>query len=342
MKGSVIINGVDIADFGAFILRGGDHEILTMPERTEPTKNNWHERNGLDVDLSEAFFKARTLPIQFYISADNARDYEYKLSEFYRLIAPDYITMYSREFDRTFKYRYLSVTEYNHKGGLYKAGDKRGAFTVSFSMDDPLQLFRDPTILQPRKFGSLLATETALLLTDSGLFIDLGDAWATRQHITHVSLNGIDLGAFGIIVNECYSSMLQLPAVKAPLTQSFNRRSGLLAYPSQSPTFEAKEIVIKCTMVADSRAEFYYNYEALFNNLTLPRAIELDSYLGHTQCYYSKMEGFKKMGVFSRGVMVGFTLRLIQVDPAFTFYVLGSASDTAILTDVNEFILYQN
>lgn len=342
MRGSVIINGVDIADFGAFILRGGDHDILTMPARTEPKKNNWFEYNGLDVDLSEVFFNARTLPIQFYISADNVRDYEYKLSEFYRLIAPGYISMYSREFDRTFKYRFLSVTEYNHKGGLYKPGDKRGAFTVSFAMDDPLQLFSDPTILQPRKFGSLLATETAYLLTDSGLFIDLGDALATDNHITRVSLNGIDFGAFGIIVNECYSSMLKLPALKAPLTRNFSRRSGLQAYTSQSPTFGAKELIINCTMRAASRAEFYWNYEALFNNLTKPEALQIDSYLGRANCYYSKMEDFKKLGIFSRGVLVSFTLKLIQIDPAFTFYVLGSASDTAILTDANEYILYQN
>lgn len=342
MKGSVIINGTDIHDFGAFIVRGGDHDFLSFPDRTEPPQHNWHEYDGLDVDLSEVYFKDRKLSVGFYISARSSLEYEYNLNTFYKLISAGYIDMYSREFDRTFRLRYLSVPEYEHKGGFYKSGKKTGRFNVDFAMDDPLQLFRDTTILQPHRLGSLLAAETAIVLTDSSLFIDLGESLPTRQHLTRVSINGIDFGAFGIIVNECYSSMLQLPVVKTPLTRSFNRRSGLLAYPIQNPKFESKEIVLKCTMIAASRAEFYYNYEALFNNLTLPKALELDCYLGRTPCYYSKMENFKKMGIFSRGVMVSFTLRLIQTDPSFTFYVLGSANDTAIQTDANQYILYQN
>lgn len=343
MKGSVIINGVDIADFGAFILREGDYDFLPFPDRKEPTQNNWFEFDGLDVDLSEVYFKERTVAINFYISAGTARDYEYNLSAFYRLITGGYITLYSREFARTFSLRYLSCTEYNHKGGMYKQGDKRGWLKVDFSLDDPLQLFTDPTILTPRKMGSLLYTDSSLFVTtDTGLFIDLGDTIATDEHITHVSLNGIDLGAFGIIVNECYSSMLQQPAAKAPLTRSFDKHTGLLAYPRQRPTFEAKELVIKCTMRADSRAEFYYNYEALFNNLTKPEALQIDSFLGQANCYYSNMSDFKKLGIFSRGVMVQFTLHLTQIDPNFTYYVLGSLADTAILTDTGEFILYQN
>lgn len=286
MKASVIINEVDIAELGVFILRGGDHEILTMPERIEPAKNNWYEYNGLDVDLSEIFFNARTLPIQFYISAKDTKDYQNKLFEFNKLIIPSYTTIYSREFDRSFKYRYLSVNEYKHKGGLYKAGNKHGTFTVNFSMDDPVQLFKDKTILQPRNLNS--------------------------RH-SHIILNGIDLGDFGIIVNEFYNSALKQAEVKAPLTVSFERWSGLLAFPSTSPRQEAKEITINCTMRAKNRDNFYYNYEALFNQLTIPKALELVSYLGTSKCYYSKMDSFKKIGIFSQGVMVQFSLKLIQI-----------------------------
>lgn len=57
MKGSVIINGTDIADFGALILRGGDYNFLPFPERKEPKQNNWYEYDGLDTDLEEVFFK---------------------------------------------------------------------------------------------------------------------------------------------------------------------------------------------------------------------------------------------------------------------------------------------
>lgn len=248
MKGSVIINGVDISTFGMFILRGGDYDFLPFPERKPPYAVNWFEYNGLDVDLTEIYFKERSVNVDFYISSHTARDYEYNLNNFYRLITRGYIELYSREFERTFQLRYIDCPAFTHKGGLYKAGDKSGKLTVEFSMDDPLQLFTDPTILQPRKLGSLLASETAYVLTNSGLYIEIGDATGMDNHISHVSLNGIDFGAFGIIVNECYSSILKQSAVKQPLTRSFARRSGLKAYPSPSPTFEAKELVVKCTM----------------------------------------------------------------------------------------------
>lgn len=340
--GSTIINNLDISELGMFMTLNGGDSLLLFPERKQPKSNNWYEHNGLDVDLSDVYFNDRSLPIEFYIYSDNARDYERNLSEFYRLITKGYIILYSREFSHSFRLRYLSCSDYVHTGGLYKDGDKGGKMKMQFSMDDPLQLFTDPTVLQPRKLGSLLASETAYVLTDSGLFIEIGDATGMDNHISHVSLNGIDFGAFGIIVNECYSSILKQSAVKQPLTRSFAHRSGLKAYPSQSPTFEAKELVVKCTMRANSRAEFYYNYEALFNNLTKPEALEIDSFLGRASCYYSNMSDFKKLGVFSRGVMVQFTLHLTQIDPNFTYYVLGSLSDTAIVTDAEEFILYQN
>jgi len=312
MKGSVIINGVDIADFGAFILRGGDYDFLTFPERREPTQNNWYEYSGLDVDLSEVYFKERTLSIHFYISASNSLEYEFNLNAFYALITEGYIGFYSREFARMFKFRYLSSTEYNHKGGLYRRGEKRGKFKIDFSIDEPLQLFTQPTIKIPNSSKQYPA---------SGIII-----------------NGLDLAEFGIVVNECYSSMLLLPAVKAPLVRSFAKRTGVLAYPSSSPRFEAKENVIKCTMSASTRQEFYYNYEALFNNVSQAGEIMIESYLGQAACYYTKMENFKKHGAFSQGVMVSFTLSFLQIDTGLTIFVLGAEDGSALLTEDGEFI----
>ncbi len=312
MKGSVIINGTDIADFGAFIVRGGDNDFLTFPERKEPTQNNWHEYDGLDVDLSEIYFNARSFPVGFYISANSSMEYEFNLNSFYKLISSGYIDLNTREFARTFRLRYLSVPDYEHKGGFYKYGTKRGRFDVSFSMDDPLQLFTRPDILIPN---------------------------SSKQYpASGVLLNSTDLARFGIVVNECYSSMLALPAVKSPLTRSFAKHTGLLAYPRINPSFEGRENVIKCTMTAPSREEFYYNYEALFNNVCKTGEVLLSSYLGEAACYYLKMENFKKYGIFSRGVMVSFTLRLMQVDAGLTVFVLGAEDGSALLTEDNEYI----
>lgn len=316
MIGSVIINGTDIADFGAMIIRGGDNDFLLMPERKVPPQNNWYEYDGLDVDLSEIYFNARNLSVGFYISARSSLEYQYNLNELYKLISAGYIDLYSREFDKTFNLRYINVPEYNHKGGFYKQGAKGGDFTIAFSMDAPTQLFTRPDILTP---------VSTMRYSPSGIL-----------------LNDIDLADFGIIVNECYSSMLTLPAVKAPLTRSFAKRSGLLAYPSSTPTFEAKENVIKCTMAAPTRAEFYRNYDALFNNLCKTGEISIESYLGVAACYYMKMEDFKKLGVFSGGVKVSFALRLMQIDAGLTVFVLGTSGRSAILTEDGKYIIEIN
>lgn len=313
MRGSVIINGTDIADLGAFILRGGDYDFLTFPERKAPAQNNWYEYDGLDVDLSEIYFKERTLAVQFYISNENGFSYEFNLNSFYTLITTGYTDLYSREFNRTFRLRYLTVADYEHKGGLYKQANKRGWVKINFSMDDPLQLFTDPTILAP--------------------------ASSKNYPLSGVSLNGYDLAEFGIVVNECYSSMLAQAAVKAPLTRSFSKYTGLLAYPGSNTNFETKEIVLKCTMTANSLAEFYHNYEALFNNVSQTGELMIESYLGEASCYYLKMENFKKHGVFSRGVMVSFTLRFMQLNTGLKTYVLGTEDTYAIITETDDYFI---
>lgn len=312
MTGSVIINGTDIADYGVFIVRDGDNDFLTFPERIEPPQTNWHEYDGIDADLSEIYFNARTFPIGFYVSAKSSLEYEFNINSFYHLISSGYIDLYSREFARTFRLRYVSVPNYEHKGGFYKQAMRRGRFDVSFSMDNPLQLFTRPEILIPV---------------------------SSKQYPpSGVLLNGIDLARFGIVVNECYSSMLALSAVKSPLTRSFAKRTGLLAYPSTNPTFEAKENIIKCTMCAPSREEFYSNYEALFNNVCKTGEVSIETYLGEAACYYMKMENFKKHGIFARGVMVSFTLRLKQMDAGVMIFVLGAEDGSALLTEDNKYI----
>ncbi|WP_165043721.1 hypothetical protein [Dysgonomonas sp. ZJ709] len=307
MTGSVTIDGVDISTFGMFILKGGDYDFLPFPDRKEPEQNNWHDYNGVDVDLSEIYFKEKRVIVRFYIANDTTQDFLSNLNAFYTLISkPGYRQLYSRDFDKTFSLRYVSCPDYSHKGGLYKYGRKRGELTVEFSMDAPIQLFTRPTLLQP-----------------------VGG----RASITHVQINGYDLAAFGIIVNEAYNTVLNLPAVKPPLIRSFERRSGLLVHTPADIAYETKQIVINCTMTANTRAEFYTNYEALFNNLTLTTAaVSLRTYEGTEDCYYTAMQGFKKLRPFGSRIIVEFSLVLTAIAPGMRVYVLGTTDNRILLT----------
>lgn len=308
IKGGCIIDGIDIAELGMFIMKDEDYDFLSFAERKEPSQNNWYEYNGVDIDLSEIYFREKRLVVLFYIAADSASEFISNLNTFYTLISkPGYRAIYLRDFDKTFSLRYVSCTDYLHGKGLYNPTRKRGEISVEFSMDNPTQLFTRPALLKPI---------------------------SKRTNTTHVSINGYDLAAFGIIVNECYNTSMKLPAVKPPLIRNFERRSGLLVYTPSDVSFETKQIVIECTMTADSRNEFYTNYEALFNNLTLTSsAVLLRTYEGTEDCYYTEMQNFIKLRPFSSRIMVRFSLVLTAIAPGVRVYVLGT-TDNRILSTI--------
>lgn len=337
-RGSCLIDGIDIADFGMFILKDSDYDFLSFPTRKEPQQNNWPEYDGVDADLSEIYFKEKKVTPRFYIKAETAGQFIDNLNTFYDLIsAPGYRQLYSREFDKTFSLRYITCPDYLHKGGLYKEGIKRGELDVEFSMDDPLQIFTDNSILSPSLFGSFLLNEDGSFSgTEDDFFVDLGDA-VIRNH-SRVKINGYDLSEFGIVVNQCYNTVLKMPAVKQPLTRSFERRSGLLAYTKRERTFDVKQIVIDCTMLSGSRYEFYYNYEALFNNISKTGELTISTYTGDVACYYSAMQNFKKLRPFNSRILVTFSLVFTLLHPGIIRYVLAT-EDGAYITTENEYLI---
>lgn len=311
MIGSCIINGVDIAQWDMFILKGSDSDFLSFPERKTPTSNNWQEYDGLDVDLSEIYFNAKKVTTDFFVKADAGAEFLYRLNAFHTLIStPGTLSLYSREFDRTFDLRFVSCPEYRHTNGMYKDGTKRGEITVEFSMDNPLQLFNNPALFIP----------------------------TANRNTQFVSINNYDLGRFGIIVNECYNTTLKLPAVKPPLVQSLERSTGLFVTPASQTTFEATQVTIECTMLADTREEFYHNYEALFNNLTKPEAVQLSTFSFDADCFYNSMQNFEKLKPFSDGVKVRFSLVLTLITPGLIRFLLGTQDNYFINTQDNYFI----
>jgi hypothetical protein len=315
--GSCIIDGKDIADYGMFILRGGDYDLLPFPERTEPVQNDWYEEDGVDADLSEIYFKEKNVTVRFYIAADTAVEFESNLDRFYRMISePKPREVYIREFDREFTLRYISCPGYAYSGGLYKDGRKSATINVNFTMDNPLQLFNDPEILTP----------------------------SLSRNKQFVEINGYDLSRFGIVVTQCYNTAMNLPEAKHPLTRSFSNRTGLeVLYPAGNryvkQTLKNKQIVIECTMMADSPDIFYYNYEALFNNLTRPGAVELSTLYENFDCYYSAMQNFEKLEPFGRRVKVNFDLILTVIKPNRPVPVLATEAGIPVVTEDGKYYI---
>jgi hypothetical protein len=297
-----------------FILRGGDYGFLPFPERKEPEQNDWHELDGVDADLSSVYFKEKKVSVRFYIKADTGDEFLSDLNQFHALIsAPGYRQLYSREFGKTFLLRYISCPAFSHKGGMYKAGVKRAEIEVEFLMDNPLQIFAGSANLIPRN---------------------------GRPARTFVTINNRDLADFGIIVNECYNTVLRLSAVKPPLTRSISNMNGLTAYTSARTVLEPKQTVIECTMTANNRDDFYYNYEALFNNLTVKEAILLSTFAyDDASCYYLSMSGFQKLRPFGSRILVRFALTLVHMSPGLIDYVLGMEDIFAVNTETGDYFI---
>lgn len=307
MRGACIIDGVDIDDLGMFILKGGDYDFLTFPSRKTPESNNWYEYDGIDADLSEVFFSEKKITIKFYMRSASGAQHVSRLNALERLLtAPGYRSMYIREYDHTFLLRYLSCDEFRHKGGLARLRP-RTELAVEFCMDDPLRLF---TGTSP-------------------------DPIPEYNNNTYVNLSGRDLSQYGIIVQSCYGSVLTIPAVKEPLTRSFNRRNGLLVPETYLNKKEVKQVIISCTMRASSLSVFKRNYEALFNALTQPGEIDLQTFAGSQKCFYTEMRDCKKKHPLRERVLVSFSIVLTALESGEAIFLLAAEDERMIVTEDN-------
>jgi len=304
MAGSCIINGVDIADLGMFILRGGDNDLIAFPSRKEPPSNDWYELDGLDVDLSEVYFNAKKVTIKFYLAAETSEEFTANMNAFRHLITSSgYKSIYIREFNKTFRLRYISCSQFTFRGGLIKPACKCAELDIQFSDDDPCAIFD----------GTLVPV-------------------SQKENDTYVYLNDIELKAFGITVKNIYNTALQLAEAKDALTITNARRNGQIVYPGS--TLKSKKITIECVMQAATLAEFYTNYNALFNNLSLAEALSLKIADGNdVSCYYSNMTGFTKMHPFSRGVMVTFSIELVDISFRQNTYILAAEDGSVLVTE---------
>lgn len=297
MKGSCYIDNVDISAYGAFILRGGDNDFLSYPERKTPHSNDWYEQNGVEYDLSEVYFKEKKVSVKFHFAASSGVQLVSALASFRTLIAaPGEREIYMRDFDKSFSLRYVSCSNYSHRGGLAKKGSKSGDLTIVFSMDDPLQFF-DPDIINP-----------------VGIF----------HNETHVKLGGVDLSRYGIIVNACYDSSLAFPAVKVPLSRSFQASNGLSVAKAKRLVYKEKKVTISCTMRAGRRDELYTNFTALFNALRAPGLQTLTTFSGEEYCFYSSMQNFRKLRPLSISPLISFDIVLTCVDSGQVMFLLAA------------------
>ncbi len=282
----VKIDGTDLATLGMFILKGGDYDLFSFPERKRPPQNDWFEEDGLDVDLSEMLLKEKTVTIKYFLIAENTTLLQQRLNTFETLhFQPGYRQLYIEAFNRTFELRTAEFTEYKHKGGYVMNGKKTAEITVKYVMDNPTQYFQS-------------AVETPTI---------------NRKHLSHISLNGYDLSHFGIIVQNAYDTLLKIASPKLGIINKSKYATGVASDTDFTPKKKSKRIIIDCIMVTETYADFETNYTALFNQLTKTGAIQIGMRGATFDCYYSKMNNFEKKKPLTNGARVKFKIELIAI-----------------------------
>jgi hypothetical protein len=310
--GGCIIDGIDVGKLGIFIERAGDGDFLLFPARREPRYNEWQEADGMDVDLTEIYFKEKTLSVTFVAQPTAGRLLEDSIYSFFDIITgPSEHSIYLRDFLRTFRLRYLDCPEMKQRGGIVKAGSRTARFTVRFQQDDPLQIFDENVNTPTTPYGNK----------------------------TFVSIDGRELSVYGIIVKECYSAILPYPAARWPLTISQETMTGAIACLPEETTFGIKQLVVACAMRARSVSEFYRNYTALFHHLTIKEELMLSSAAGDEECFYQKMENFRRLAPFQRRPLVEFDLRFTATDSGKAILLLSTEEDEFITTEDSEYLI---
>lgn len=292
--GECIIDGTDIATLGMFIERDGSNDLLSFPTLRKPDENDWSEEDGLEVDLSGVTFDAKKVTISYVMIADNYNLFKQRLNAFEQLhLQPQDRAIYVREFAKTFILRFTEFKGYNHKGGYYNPARKRARLAVEYWMDDPLQIYT----------GAISSP--------------VGDP----AGYSNVALNSIDLSKYGIIVNEIYSSALRPRSAKDVLVRRVNTVHGQVADDGEigdTGVFvpkkkKSRELILDCTMIAESTNSLLINMNALFNVLRSDMPVSLKLAYESIYCFYTKMSRFRKRTVFSRKVSVEFTIHLREV-----------------------------
>jgi hypothetical protein len=222
--------------------------------------------DGVELASDDPVYNEKKLSIKYYLKASELA-FKPNLNAFFDLhMQQGYRSIYIREFDKTFQVRFSEVTGYQQKRGFSLSGDKWAYIDIDYVMDNPLQ-FLDPGIINP-----------------------VGPA----GNDTRVSVNGTDLSAYGIIVQDVYSTALKY-GVKEGLVYRSSYGSGLVSDTGISPKKQKQAVTIECRMSAGSRADFITNYTALFNNIKAGViTINLTAAGKELKCCYLSMSGFAK------------------------------------------------
>ncbi len=178
MKGLWFIDDIDIYDeFRVGIEKGGYNDLFRVPSLKSPESNEWHENDGIEIDLEAPKLQNKQLSIKF-----SAVQHELVNNFIAMLSEPGYRNLYIPSLGKTWQLRLSS--EVNNQ--MWRKGQKH---EFSFYDDNPRRFI---AYSQPAGHGMQLQQ-------------------------SFYSIDGIRLDQYGIVTEESRANIFKMPVIRPNL-----------------------------------------------------------------------------------------------------------------------------
>lgn len=191
MKGLWFIDNIDIyKEFGVGIEKGGYNDLFRVPSFKSPEANEWHENDGIEIDLEAPKLQNKQVSIRFATAQhDLVNNFIAMLSE------PGYRNLYIPSLGKTWQLRLAS--EANNQ--MWKGGQRH---EFIFFDDNPRRFIRNN---QPAGHGM-------------------------RLQPSFYSIDGIRLDQYGIVTEKSRSDLFKMPVIRPNLESDISVIDGKIVH----------------------------------------------------------------------------------------------------------------
>ncbi|GAA4338446.1 hypothetical protein GCM10023149_48420 [Mucilaginibacter gynuensis] len=159
-SGLYSIDGQDWFDTYGFAVASGSDDFLKFPERKPPPSKSWDDEHGIDVDLTEPFFKEKEISIGGAIFAQNEDDFWLKYKAMFTMLSkPGTRRMYVNELGRSFYIYYQACTAFTRLTRI--KNDNRGKVRCDYTLKfiEPIPSFWKQFKYLTDKDGNYIVTK---------------------------------------------------------------------------------------------------------------------------------------------------------------------------------------
>lgn len=137
-KGRYFIDSIDAWEaFGVIISKGLD-EFLRIPERKDSITHDWMDRDGIDVDTSNTYFKERDISLQVALIANSESDFWNKYEKLVnQLRKPGTRRIEVTELARSFYVFYKACASFGLLTRITGTAQVACKFTLVFTEQEP-------------------------------------------------------------------------------------------------------------------------------------------------------------------------------------------------------------